>query len=132
MHLPDDLAALGGSASSLHDWKARGEGVTDVLGRFAAAELVIAMRLHALIFAARCAVPFVAVSYDPKVDALATAAGQSDALIPLGNLTRKGLSEAVCRVLDTEKTRRETLAAFSEIQQTRALRPAQLAAELFR
>lgn len=40
-------------------------------------DLMIGMRLHALIFAASCDVPFAGISYDPKIDAFLALFGQT-------------------------------------------------------
>ena len=53
----------------------RGKHPSEILGLCAGAKLMLAMRLHALIFAASAGVPTVAFDYDPKVSALATLLG---------------------------------------------------------
>lgn len=53
------------------DWHPR--TLMSVVGRL---DLLVSMRLHALIFAAANEVPAVGLSYDPKVEALCEAAGQ--------------------------------------------------------
>ena len=136
MHLPEDNVFMNGLhganpvQSATATWSEN--GVQDALNRVAAARLVVAMRLHALIFAARCHVPFVALSYDPKVDALAAASGQEDALLNVNDtaLTRETLLATIARVRDTDAERRETLRTFAAQQNILAKRPATIAATL--
>lgn len=47
-----------------------------VIGVVSASRMVVAMRLHALIFAASAGVPAVGIAYDPKVESFIAAAGQ--------------------------------------------------------
>lgn len=123
MHLPDDLTAMGGG----RDWQGEERTIEQVLGWVQSVELVVAMRLHALIFAARCATPFVALSYDPKVDALARAAGQEDVLLPVSEANAEAVSAAATRALADAPARRARLAEFAAAQGARALEPAHLA-----
>ncbi|MBC7807649.1 MAG: polysaccharide pyruvyl transferase family protein [Akkermansiaceae bacterium] len=133
MH-PSEEAALPGSVSSspIWRWDQGDASIEQVINVFATAKMVVAMRLHALIFAARCGVPFVALSYDPKVDALASACGQEDALLNVNDtsLTRDRLLETITRVRDTDTQRRVTLNEFAMVQGERARRPAAVAANL--
>jgi L-malate glycosyltransferase len=70
-----------------------------LMARLGGARAILAMRLHALIFAAAQARPVAGISYDPKLDAAiaqvsAVAVGSADALSP------DVLSAAVARLLD--------------------------------
>ncbi|GAB4460262.1 MAG: polysaccharide pyruvyl transferase CsaB [Armatimonadaceae bacterium] len=133
MHLPHDreyMAGLLGADFVQQDWRAAGWTIEQVLGWVGGAEQVVAMRLHALIFAARCAVPFVALSYDPKVDALAQAAGQEDALLSVNEVTPESLGETLRHVRDTQDKRRAQLRDFGAQQRERARQPAEIAAQL--
>lgn len=64
-----------------------------LIGLIRRAELVVSMRLHALIFGAGVGVPLVGVSYDPKVAGFMRYIGQ-DRCLPLETITAEALVSA--------------------------------------
>ncbi|MGI4791752.1 MAG: polysaccharide pyruvyl transferase CsaB [Janthinobacterium lividum] len=67
------------------------DGLGPLLSIIAGCDMMVGMRLHALILAAAAGVPSVALSYDPKVTAFMQSSGQGDAVYdlnaPLDTLT---------------------------------------------
>ena len=95
-----------------------------MLEQVAGCDLIIAMRLHALIYAATQRVPMVGVSYDPKIDQFLhrleeQAVGSTDSLDP----TR--LASEAERMLDSADDWREAQQARIKTMQSEAHRPAQ-------
>ena len=102
--------------------------VLGLIGRF---EAVVAMRLHALIFAAHTAtVPF-ALAYDPKVDHLMRGLGLEDALEDWRAFDPVAVSERVAGMLADRTARVSTLRAQIPELEKRALRNADRALEIF-
>lgn len=58
-------------------------------------DLVIGMRLHALIFAAMLNIPMLAISYDPKVDAFMKLIGQEEYLVSINEVTKEVLRKKI-------------------------------------
>lgn len=81
--------------------------VLAIIGRMS---LVVGMRLHALIFAASMDVPFIGISYDPKVDAFVHAATSSDPL-KLDGLTA---ADVAGRVIDAWENRSKIVRTAQE------------------
>lgn len=91
MHYPGDLAAaekLAGLMKSRTVILQEPLAPRELLAVFNSFSLVLAMRLHALIFAALAAVPLLGIAYDRKVDALSERLG-------LGSAEKLGTLEAV-------------------------------------
>ncbi len=82
MQKAQDLAVIDGSEANIHAQEediyglfGRDEDPRGSMARAGQCDVMIAMRLHALIFAAAQRVPCVAINYDPKVEALARLIG---------------------------------------------------------
>jgi polysaccharide pyruvyl transferase WcaK-like protein len=72
MHLPDDIQGTPGE----FNWDASsGNPFPAVMRAIVGSQLAVSVRLHTLILAAAAARPCLAISYDPKVDALASQLG---------------------------------------------------------
>ena len=102
------LAALGVSPS---EWIATaGVHPARIMAQTAHCDLMIAMRLHALIFAASQKVPCVAIDYDPKVAALAEILH-----IPLLQATECSQSDKLGAAIDTaQPPQAATVTALAE------------------
>lgn len=100
------------------------------IGLLGACDLVLGMRLHSIVFSIMSGVPFVALSYDPKVSALAAMVGLSDYAVEIGRLTQRKLT----RLLDSALGNRSRIAGDLGAQAPRlrelAGKSAELAADL--
>ena len=92
------------------------------------AELVVGMRLHALILAAGAGVPSVALSYDPKVAAFMKFSGQEDAVVDVGSTA--DLQSILVNVWNTRRERAARLRERLPAMRAAALRNAEIACSL--
>lgn len=81
------------------------EEIMGIINRF---EIIIAMRLHSLIYAATQEVPMVGLSYDPKVDGILKSLGMKD-ICNVEGLTIKDLIKSIDTVLENRESLKEKL-----------------------
>lgn len=77
--------------------------------KLSTADLVIGMRLHALIFATLAEVPFIGISYDPKVEQFLKLTGRWQDSFSLENLTSGKLLEKAEDLLNNPEPVRQSL-----------------------
>ena len=87
---PDDRKAAKSVCAALHDVPCQVSSDPRRVGRMG---IVVAMRLHGLVFALREGVPAGGVSYDPKVDAFCKEAGLP--MVALEDVTAEDLQELI-------------------------------------
>jgi polysaccharide pyruvyl transferase CsaB len=129
----DDRAALTAiQAAAVHqdhmalvDPPAEPAVVQAIIGQ---SDVLIGMRLHSLILAANAGTPFVALSYDPKVDAFAAAMAGSERCFSIEGLAPEAIAAAAHSALDGRDAIRAELAAAVEKMRAKGAISAELAA----
>ena len=106
------------------------EGLPSLLVNIHSCEMMVGMRLHALILAAACGVPSVALAYDPKVAAFMASCGQADAVYDLSRPDPNALTTLISRFWSERSTRAEALQAVLPSLRTLAARNIGAALEL--
>ncbi|MHB9025909.1 MAG: polysaccharide pyruvyl transferase CsaB [Armatimonadota bacterium] len=101
----------------------------EMLAAVGRCDLLVAMRLHALIFAAQRGIPAVGLAYDPKVRDFAPAAGLPDAL-PWESLTTGSLTAALLQSWETRAQLRDTITERAAGLRAKALRNIAVIGEL--
>ena len=101
-----------------------------LLGAVARLQAVVAMRLHALIFAARAGVPPFALSYDPKVEYLMRGLGLSDSLEHWCDFDPEEVAERVTGLLSERERRAAALNGRRVERERQALLNADIALQL--
>jgi polysaccharide pyruvyl transferase CsaB len=96
----------------------------DVLRTIQSCDVMVAMRLHALILAAGMGIPLLAWSYDPKVDALMGRIGEERGTLPL-DVTPEDCADAALQAAQTRMDERRIAQLRAD-----ALRTLELIAEV--
>ncbi|MCL2498179.1 MAG: polysaccharide pyruvyl transferase CsaB [Symbiobacteriaceae bacterium] len=134
MHYPGDDAITAELRSRLGDSPqvriySPVNGVADMISLMGSLNLVMGVRLHALVFASIATTPAIAISYDPKVDHFATRMQ----LALVGSI-QQVKSEAICLaaedLLANEQQVRRRFAALGDELKREAERSAELVAKL--
>ena len=128
-HPERDLAVCVQAARAMGGRALAGLSPREMMAVVGALDLVVGMRLHALVYAVACGVPPVGLSYDPKVEGLLTRVGVGR-LLPLPALTAEGVRREVRAAWDERHAVRARLAAQAVSLREAALRAADLAAVL--
>ncbi len=98
----------------------------EMMGLLSAVDVLVGMRLHSLIFAARMAVPSVAIVYDPKVAAFMGQIGRPEASFPAGSFDAAAVGSCVRKALAD----RSSIVRMSEAARDRLVAGARSAEDL--
>ena len=133
MHYPGDLDI---SNSILHNVNAEGcyvlsnkYNVEDLMGIIKNLEILIAMRLHSLIYAATQGVPMVGIVYDPKIEGFLKSIDM-DFMCPAKNLKHQELVKKTDYVWENRKEIKHKLEILDEKMKKEALKNTYMAKEL--
>ncbi|MGI6031726.1 MAG: polysaccharide pyruvyl transferase CsaB [Eubacteriales bacterium] len=104
--------------------------IQDVMCLIRSSQLVVGMRMHALVFAACCQIPFVGLDYDPKVESFVRRFPEMPCY-PLEQLDVKALTTRLEEMLAGQDQLRESIGTELEHCRAEAAQNAQLARQLW-
>ncbi|BDI28331.1 polysaccharide pyruvyl transferase CsaB [Capsulimonas corticalis] len=104
----------------------------DLLSAIGSSQMVVGMRLHALILAAAAGVPSAALAYDPKVGAFMRSTGQEDAVLDVHAADQAALDQTIARVWAERAERAGRLHEALPPLRASAMRNAEIALDLIR
>lgn len=102
---------------------------SQLLGIVDGADFVVGMRLHTLIYAAKCHTPVISISYDPKVDAIMDCIGQH-CRVPVEEPNPISLCRYIDDVMKNRNEISNELAIIAESSSKKAAENARFALEL--
>ena len=94
-------------------------------------DVTIALRLHALIFAALANVPHIGLSYDPKVESFLKRSGMWKHSFPLGDFTKEALLEQALYAFDHQDELKQMIEPNVDVLRKEAMRNIDLLREKF-
>ncbi len=103
---------------------------TELLGLASCMDVLVGVRLHALVFASLMETPVVAISYDPKIDNFMHMIGDKD-VVAMKHLDRNVMNDAIKEKIKLGSPRREVLENIRELRET-SLKNAYLAFDLLK
>ena len=133
MQLPGDTAfskAVAGKAGRPFPVLSNPASPSALLGLIGDMDVIVAMRLHALIFAARMATPPYAMSYDPKVENLMQGLDLADSMASWTGFSPENVANAVKSLLEQRPERSAALRQRAAKLESLALRNAEIALSL--
>ncbi len=132
MHYPEDL----GISVEIKNLVDKGcyvikekYNVEEIMGIIREFEIIIAMRLHSLIYAANQEIPMIGLSYDPKVDGILKSLGM-DSICNVEEFTLRDLINNVDNVMINRESLKEKLRAQDIELKRKALSNVTMALEL--
>lgn len=135
MHYPGDLDI---SNSILNNVNTKGcyvlsnkYNVEDIMRIIKNLEMIIAMRLHSLIYAATQGVPMIGIVYDPKIEGFLKSIDM-DFMCPVENLKYDELVKKVDFVWENRKELKEKLTVLNEKMKQEALKNTYMARKLLK
>ncbi len=94
--------------------------ILEMMDVISAIDIMVATRLHALIFSTVCETPMIAISYDPKIDYFMKSVGLQ-ALCSVNNITTKLLQEECEKVISDSIEIKKSLIEFISSEKNKLL-----------